>query len=299
MATPQLDVYLPDGSVQSYPLTDERVVVGTASRCLVVIDRPEVAPEHLLLSARPDGCWVAVARGVTTPTLLDGEPFERGVVPWGKALTIGPVRLGLNDGSRVVKSTASKGGDGKKEEKVSPVLLIAAAIIIPFALYSSFANTTNAPPARVGTEAPPLFDEPLNRPCTATDPTLYRQSAEESTRVALSKAERMPFRMQDGVDSVLYYTQAASCYTAAGDAASASQATARAASLKHRLEDEYRAHRFRLERALEQQRVEDALFEVRMITAMVSHRRGAYRDALAALERQLTLRLDQAQAAQR
>lgn len=36
-----------------------------------------------------------------------------------------------------------------------------------------------------------------------------------------------------------------------------------------------------------------------MITAMVSHRRGPYRDALAALERQLTLRLDQAQAAQR
>ena len=42
MATPQLDVYLPDGSVQSYPLTDERVVVGTAPRCLVVIDRPEI-----------------------------------------------------------------------------------------------------------------------------------------------------------------------------------------------------------------------------------------------------------------
>lgn len=297
MATPQLDVYLPDGSVQSYPLTEERVVVGTASRCLVVIDRPEVAPEHLLLSARPDGCWVAVARGVTTPTLLDGEPFERGVVAWGKALTIGPVRLGLNDGTKIIKKTGKDGE--KKEEKVSPVLLIAAAIIIPFALYSSFSNSSNAPPTRMGTQAPALFDEPLVRPCTATDPTLNRQSAEESTRVALSKAERMPFRMQDGVESVLYYTQAASCYTAAGDPTSADQATRRAASIKSRLEDEYRAHRFRLERALEQSRTEDALFEVRMIKAMVSHRRGPYQDALTALERQLTLRLDQAQAAQR
>jgi hypothetical protein len=297
MATPQLDVYLPDGSVQSYPLTDERVVVGTATRCLVIIDRPEFAPEHLLLSPRPDGVWVAVARGVTTPTLLDGEPFERGMVGWGRALTVGPVRLGLNDGSKVHKKAA---GDGaKKEEKVSPVLLVAAAIIIPFALYSSFSPNNNAPPSRMGTEAPALFDDPLARACPATDPALTRQSAEESTRVALSKAERMPFRMQDGVEAVLYYTQAASCYTAAGDAPSAEQATRRAAGLKNRLEDEYRAHRFRLERALEQARTEDALFEVRMITAMVSHRRGPYRDALAALERQLTLRLDQAQAAQR
>jgi hypothetical protein len=297
MATPQLDVYLPDGSVQSYPLTDERVVVGTASRCLVVIDRPEIAPEHLLLSPRPDGVWVAVARGVTTPTLLDGEPFERGMVGWGRALTIGPVRLGLNDGTKVHKKAA---GDGeKKEEKVSPVLLVAAAIIIPFALYSSFSPNNAAPPSRIGTTAPALFDDPLVRACPATDSALTRQSAEESTRVALSKAERMPFRMQDGVESVIYYTQAASCYTLAGDPRSAEQATRRAAALKSRLEDEYRAHRFRLERALEQSRTEDALFEVRMITAMVSHRTGPYRDALAALERQLTLRLDQAQAAQR
>lgn len=297
MATPQLDVYLPDGTTQSYPLTDERVVVGTATRCLVVIDRPEFAPEHLLLSPRPDGVWVAVARGVTTPTLLDGEPFERGMVGWGRALTVGPVRLGLNDGTKVHKKS---GGDGaKKEEKVSPVLLVAAAIIIPFALYTSFSPNHQAPPSRMGTEAPQLFDDPLTRACPATDTALTRQSAEESTRVALSKAERMPFRMQDDIEAVLYYTQAASCYAAAGDAPSADQATRRAATLKSRLEDEYRAHRFRLERALEQGRTEDALFEVRMITAMVSHRRGPYRDALAALERQLTLRLDQAQAAHR
>lgn len=296
MATPQLDVYLPDGTMQSYPLTDERVVVGTATRCLVVIDRPEFAPEHLLLSPRPDGVWVAVARGVTTPTLLDGEPFERGMVPWGRALSVGPVRLALNDGTKVQKKAS---GDGKKEEKVSPVLLVAAAIIIPFALYTSFSPNQRATPTRVGTEAPPLFDTPLTRACPATDPALTRQSAEESTRVALSKAERMPFRMQDGIEAVLYYTQAASCYSAAGDAASADQATRRAATLRARLEDEYHAHRFRLRHALEHEQTEDALFEARMVTAMVSHRRGPYRDALAALERQLTLRLDQAQAAHR
>jgi hypothetical protein len=73
----------------------------------------------------------------------------------------------------------------------------------------------------------------------------------------------------------------------------------RANALKARLEDEYRAHRFRLERALEQTRYEDALYEVKMITALTNHRRGPYLNALNTLERQLTLRLDQAAAARR
>ena len=31
MATPQLDVYLPHGTVQAVPLSEERAVVGTGS----------------------------------------------------------------------------------------------------------------------------------------------------------------------------------------------------------------------------------------------------------------------------
>lgn len=136
---------------------------------------------------------------------------------WGRALTIGPVRLGLNDGTKVIKKAD---GDGaKKEEKVSPVLLLAAAIVVAFALYTSFSPNHNNAPSRMGHRRPaPLRRAPRAPPCAA-EPALTRQSAEESTRVALSKAERMPFRMQDGVEAVLYYTQAASCYTATGDAA--------------------------------------------------------------------------------
>ena len=77
------------------------------------------------------------------------------------------------------------------------------------------------------------------------------------------------------------------------------EATRRAVALKARLEEDYTAHRFRLERALEQTRYEDALYEVKMITALVSHRRGPYLSALNTLERQLTLRIDQAAAANR
>ncbi len=297
MATPQLDVYLPDGTVQNFPLTEERVVVGTSTKCQVMIDRPEFAPEHLLLSPRPDGCWVAVARGVSTPTLVDNMPFERGMVQWGQAIQVGQVRMALADGTKA-RSTATKDKD-KKEEKVSPVLLVASVVVMGLAAWTLLTEPNNLQaPGRVNTPPPALFDD-LNRPCPQADPSLVTSTAEESTRIALSKAERMPFRTQDGVEAVTYYAQAAACYRAAANAEASGEAMRRANTLKARLEEEYTAHRFRLERALEQTRYEDALYEVRMITALVSHRRGPYLTALNTLERQLTLRIDQAAAANR
>lgn len=296
MATPQLDVYLPDGTVQNFTLTDERVVVGTSTKCQVMIDRPEFAPEHLLLSPRPDGCWVAVARGVATPTLVDNVPFDRGMVSWGRSIQVGQVRMVLNDGTRVRAKT--KDGE-KKEEKVSPVLLIASVVVMGLAAWTLL-NDPNGltAPGRVNTPPPALFDE-LNRPCPQNDPSLIASTAEESTRIALSKSERMPFRTQDGIEAVTYYAQAAACYRSSGNQEAATEAMRRANALKARLEEEYTAHRFRLERALEQTRYEDALFEVKMLTALVSHRRGPYLTALNTLERQLTLRIDQAAAANR
>ncbi len=297
MPTPQLDVYLPDGTVQNFPLTDERVVVGTSTKCQVMIDRPELAPEHLLISPRPDGCWVAVARGVATPTIVDNMPFERGMVTWAKTIQVGQVRMVLSDGTRA-KSNANKDKD-KKEEKVSPVILGAAVIVLGLAGWMLLSEPGNlAPPSRVSTPPPALFDD-LNRPCPQADPSLIVSTAEESTRIALSKAERMPFRTQDGVEAVTYYAQAGSCYRAASNAEASTEAMRRANLLRARLEEDYTAHRFRLERALEQTRYEDALYEVKMLTALVSHRRGPYLTALNTLERQLTIRIDQAAAANR
>jgi hypothetical protein len=297
MPTPQLDVYLPDGTVQNFPLTDERVVVGTSTKCQVMIDRPELAPEHLLISPRPDGCWVAVARGVATPTIVDNMPFERGMVTWAKTIQVGQVRMVLSDGTRA-KSYANKDKD-KKEEKVSPVILGAAVIVLGLAGWMLLSEPGNlAPPSRVSTPPPALFDD-LNRPCPQADPSLIVSTAEESTRIALSKAERMPFRTQDGVEAVTYYAQAGSCYRAASNAEASTEAMRRANLLRARLEEDYTAHRFRLERALEQTRYEDALYEVKMLTALVSHRRGPYLTALNTLERQLTIRIDQAAAANR
>ena len=166
------------------------------------------------------------------------------------------------------------------------------------ALYSSFADPGGSVPSRVQQQPPALFDS-LQRPCPEREGAMLRNAAEESTRVAMSKAERMPFRLQDGIDAVNYYAQASACFRMAGDAASAQLAMQRATRLQARLEDEYRAHQFRLDRALEQGRVDDALYETRMLKAMSNHRRGPYFTALITLERQLQLRVDQNAAARR
>lgn len=296
MATPQIDVYLPDGTIQNFQLNEEKVKVGASSTCQVMIDRPEFSPEHLLLVARPEGVWVAVARGVATPTLVDGVTHDRGMVPWGKSITVGPTRIVLNDGTKTAKKSSKDKSD--KEEGVSPVILIAAAVIVPAALYMSFAAPGSEVPGRVQQQPPALFDS-LQRQCPEHESAMFRNAAEESTRVAMSKAERMPFRMQDGIEAVNYYAQASACFNAAGDPASAQLAMQRATRLQTRLDDEYRAHQFRLDRALEQGRVDDALYEARMLKAMTAHRRGAYFNALVTLERQLQLRVDQNAAARR
>jgi hypothetical protein len=141
-----------------------------------MLDRPEFSAEHLLISPRPEGCWVAVARGVVTPTLVDGQPFERGMVQWGHNLQIGSVRMVLNDGTR---ATAAKGGKTeKKEEKVSPVLLVVAVIVLGFAGYSLLSTPAGQEaPERPRTPPPPLFDEAA-RPCSQTAPNLLTAAAE-------------------------------------------------------------------------------------------------------------------------
>src|SRR5437763_7062321 len=98
MPTPFVQVVSPEGT-QVVDLAVERVVVGSSITCAVVVERPEIAREHMLLSPRPDGCYVAIARGAPTPIVYNGVPFERGIVPWGGEVSIGAVRFVLHDGS--------------------------------------------------------------------------------------------------------------------------------------------------------------------------------------------------------
>jgi hypothetical protein len=258
----------------------------------VVVDRPEIGREHVLLSPRPDGCYVAIARGAPTPVVFNGVPIERSVVPWGADLFIAGIKFTLKN-SGAPGATEAK--TEKKDEKPSPVLIAAAVVGVAVLGYVMLGGDGGAGVAKPRGEPPALFDS-LERACQAPDAERAGERAIEFARQAAAKAERMPFRAQDGVEAVGLFANAASCFRMAGNAERAQRELQQAQSLKDSLERELLNHRFRLERAIEQSRPSDGVVEVRLMINMLQHRQGEYLTGLNNLERRLALQVDRAQA---
>jgi len=294
MPTPYVEVIVPDQSPQFVELAGTHVVVGSAITCQVVIERADVAREHLLLQPRPDGCFVATARGVQLAPTVKGAPVERGIVPWGSELLLAGARLVLHDGavSMDLRKAGRAAGSGTGEKpQISPVVLVAIAVVIPLLGWMILRKPVEES-VRLDVAAPALFDD-LNRACPQSDSAQARGLADESLRQAIAKAERMPFHIQDGIEAVGAYATAAACYRAVGDTDRAQQQMVAAGVLSTTINDEFYNHRFRLDRALEQDNVDDALTEARLLGYMVAHRTGPYLSMLTALERRLALQLEQ------
>ena len=87
------------------------------------------------------------------------------------------------------------------------------------------------------------------------------------------------------------------CYRAAGATREAEIMENEGAAMEARLDEDYRTHRLRLERALRQERMPDALFETRALIELIRHREGdGYLAWLRQLGRQLQLAIDAAAA---
>jgi hypothetical protein len=292
MTTPFVEVLMPDGAQWTVELASERVVVGSSPSCQVVLDRPEIGREHVLLSPRADGCFVAVAKGSATPVVFNGVPLERSVVPWGGELTVAGIRLTLKNAG--APGSADAKGDAK-DDKPNPVIILAALVGVALLGYTMLGGDTGSRLSKPRGEPPALFDA-LERPCQATDPDHAAQRAGEFAQRAAAKAERMPFRAQDGVEAVGLFASASACFRMAGNVDRAQGELQQAQALKATLERELLNHRFRLERAIEQSRPSDGVVEARLILNLLQHRSGQYIDSLKNLERRLSLQVDRAQA---
>src|SRR3954454_11681057 len=99
MPIPYLEVIASDGSRQLGDISQDRVIVGSSPTSHVVVDSPEIARAHLLLSPRPEGCYVAAARDAQVPVVYNNQIVDRGIVPWGSELSIGNIRFVFHDGS--------------------------------------------------------------------------------------------------------------------------------------------------------------------------------------------------------
>lgn len=294
MSAPFVEVLTPEGQQWTVELAGERVLVGSSPSCQVVIERAEIAREHVLLSPRPDGCYVAIARGAPTPVMFNGVPIERSVVPWGAELFIGGVRITLKN-SGAPGSAEAKPATAKKDEKPSPVILGAAVVGVALLGYIMLGGDGETGVAKPRGEPPALFDS-LERTCPANDQDGALAMANDHARRAAAKAERMPFRTQDGVEAVGLFSTAAACFRVAGQNERAQREMTSAQQLKDRIDREFLNHRFRLERAIEQERHADAVVEVRLMLNFIEHRPGEYMTGLKNLERRLALQVDRAQA---
>jgi hypothetical protein len=143
---------------------------------------------------------------------------------------------------------------------------------------------------KIPTDVPALWAEPVAAcPVSAADQAAAL--AAEKWVVAEGKAERRPFKVQDGVLAVPLYELAAACFKTAGDTEHTTEASKAAATLRTKVGEDYRAHQVRLEHALSVNDLQTAFKEVKVLRAFTEGQSGQYVVWLGNLDRQLTLKL--------
>ncbi|MFK7989585.1 MAG: FHA domain-containing protein [Sandaracinaceae bacterium] len=281
-----IEIIREDGTLERQRIEGERVTLGRSPSAGVPIpDARDLEPEHLMIAPRADGCWVAVAQGARVGATVRGQPFEHGMVAWGAEIEIANLKLRVTD--RLPKEKKEKG-----DKPVSAPILIAFFVIVPLVGWlllggdgASIDTTPAAPP-------PELFDTAVACPTSGGN---TRHHADRDAEAAIAKSERYPFSSQDGVDAVHLYMRSQSCYAALGAESAADAMEGEADLMRRRVEEDYRHHRLRLQRSLEQGRLPDALLETRALIELVRHRTDdPYLAWLRQLARQLQLAIDAA-----
>jgi hypothetical protein len=278
-----LEIVREDGTLERQRLEGERVTVGRAPSATIPIpDARELEPEHLMFAPRAEGCWVSVAQGAGAVS-VGGQSFEHGMLAWGTEIDVARLKLRVAD-------TLPKEKKERGERPVSSPVLIAFFVVIPLVGWLLLSEPDPGIDATPAAPAPELFDAQIGCP-TGDGSTRHR--ADRDAEDAIFKSERYPFDPQDGVQAVHLYRTARACYQAIGAAQEAQQMEREAALMQRRIEEDYRTHRLRLDRALEQGRLPDALIETHALIELVSHRtRHPYLSWLRQLARQIQLHID-------
>jgi hypothetical protein len=274
-----VEVQRPDGTQERHRIEGEQATVGRSPAAgITVTGVDELEPEHLLVAPRPDGCWVAVAKGARVGAVVRGQPFEHGVLAWGTEIEIGPLRLRVTDQLPATK----------KDEKQSPVVMIGGVVLVGLLAWLFLFDEEAALPSSTATP-PPLFGGAV--PCPAQGPGALHVAGESADEGA-ARAERYIFAAQDGVRAVNAYARAQACYAAGGNAAEAQRMQDARDRLARRIEEDYGSHRLRLERALENGDYPEALLQARALRRLTSHLTGDYVEWLKLLEQRLQLLVD-------
>lgn len=253
-----VEIIREDGSLERTRIEGDQITVGRSPTAGIPLpDLRALEPEHLLIAPRAEGCWIACNQDARVPATIQGQPFQHGMVAWGTEVEVAGIKVRVTD--KLPKEV-------KGDKQTSPIVLLGGIAIVLILLWSLGGESGPGLETRPPAEPVALFASAET--CPASGSTVLRQ-ADLLAEIALAKSERYPFDPSDGVESVRRYRQAQACYAAASQTSAAAEMQAEADFMQRRVEEDYAAHRLRLERALAHQRHEDALFETQAILAIL------------------------------
>ena len=286
-----VEIIHPNGAKERHSLARERVVLGRQPREGIPIPYAmELEFEHLLLVPRKDGCWLSIAEGARTPALVNGQRLDNGLVAWGSEVNLGPLWFKVVDEPNARASGGMPVPGAAPPQKTSLTTVLLSAALLAFAGWLFLSPEDDGLPGMTSVAPPPLFAAPPS--CPEKDPPSAGGRAREAADAALAKSQRYPFAAQDGVGAVELYAMAAACFTVAGKDGDADQVRQAGAILEERIQEDYRTHRLKLERAIQYKRTRQALIETQKLLDLVRHLNHPYTTWLRNMERHLLLKTE-------
>ena len=278
-------VRTPDGRTEVLTVDSDKVLVGSGAHCEIRLPAEHAAVEHIEVTMA-HGSASAQARAVDRLPTMNGVEFMQSPILPDAVMMVGACQLEvqvveIEDNPEVIK---------KKQEKTSPLTYVLALVALPLAAYVLLVDDEQRMENKIPTDVPELWQKPITAcPVDAADQAAAL--AAEKFVVAEGKAERRPFRVQDGVLAVPLYEISAACFKAGGDEARSAEVTISADTLRKKVAEDYRAHRVRLEHALAVRDLTTAHKEVKVLRAFTEGAGGNYVVWLGNMDRQLQLKL--------
>lgn len=270
------------GQTDQVVVDAERVLIGSGAHCDIRLPTDQASLEHVALQGSEGGVYVQ-ALAFDPPPTVNGVPFTQGPLANGSVLAIGNVQI-------TVSVTEAAATTQKKKQETSPVTVIALLGILVGA-YLTFFVEEEQPKEGPPREAPPLFAAPVTT-CPQQGPReLLLALGRERLALADTKRERRPFYIQDGIQAVPVYEQAAACFRLAGEQQAANEAAGAAEVLRRELDTDYRTHRVRLEHFLGVADFVAARREVRTLLQLTEGKQDDYVTWLTNLDRKLKRKL--------
>jgi hypothetical protein len=264
----------------------DRVLIGSGAHCEVRLPGDQAAAEHVLITFN-GGAVIATARALNPPPMLNGTPFTEAPLRPDSVLQIGRAEITISIVEIGDKQNVSV--TNKKKEGMSPVTYVLALLAIPLLIFILLDDRKPGLAAGMPAEAPALWDAAAAQTCPQRSPDQAAAIAREKKVQAEGKRERSPFDVVDGVSAVPLFEVAADCFKVAGDEARSREMVTAGTKLRAQLDEDYRAHRMRLQHAIDIKEMSTVQREVKVILAMLRGQTGAYVVWLSNLDRQLKL----------